>query len=174
MTILEPSTVTCRGLRMPFPACPSLSFRVRQKHLVWLGHPPAEEKLRKSRHCFLVGEPEFFVLAPVFLLQEEPPLRIPAEGRREAPAKINSTPCGYRYPSSHVSFPCSACSHLPSRLQMSPMKRGVPLFILGLSAVLLAGRLAARRLSVLHSRKPRVREGSHSGLRQGWGTPCTL
>ena len=54
------------------------------------------------------------------------------------------------------------------------MKRGVPLFILGLSAILLAGRLAAHRLSILHSGKPRVREGSHSGLRQGWGTPCTL
>jgi hypothetical protein len=54
------------------------------------------------------------------------------------------------------------------------MKRGVPLFILGLSAILLAGRLAARRLFILHSEKPRVREGSHSGLRQGWGTPCTL
>ena len=41
---------------------------------------------------FWVEGPEFFVLAPAFLLQEGSPLRIPAEGYREAPAKINSRP----------------------------------------------------------------------------------
>jgi len=42
----------------------------------------AEEKLEKFPHCFWEEGPGFFVLAPAFLLQEGPPLRIPAEGCR--------------------------------------------------------------------------------------------
>jgi hypothetical protein len=49
--------------------------------LVSLG-PLAVEKLEKFLHCFWVEGPGFFVLVPVFLLQEGPPLRIPAEGCR--------------------------------------------------------------------------------------------
>ena len=54
------------------------------------------------------------------------------------------------------------------------MKRGVSLFILGLPAMLLAGRLAARFLFILRSGKPQREGGISLGPEAGGGNPCTL